>query len=124
MAIEQLKFFPAPKFLDHIKFETEDMMTKNPSSGEIVHYTVVIEYAPDLICVESDSLHNYLLNFGEEGIHAEEIAPLLVCDLFDALDANWIEVKVIEKAKLNKTSIASKSRSIDSNGDFSPSKRD
>lgn len=124
MAIEQLKFFPAPKFLDHIKFETEDMMTKNPSNGEIVHYTVVIEYSPDLICVESDSLHNYLLNFGEEGIHAEEIAPLLVCDLFDALDANWIEVKVIEKAKLNKTSIASKSRSIDSNGDFSPSKRD
>lgn len=124
MAIEQLKFFPAPKFLDHIKFETEDMMTKNPSNGEIVHYTVVIEYSPDLICVESDSLHNYLLNFGEEGIHAEEIAPLLVCDLFDALDANWVEVKVIEKAKLNKTSIASKSRSIDSNGDFSPSKRD
>jgi hypothetical protein len=124
MAIEQLKFFPAPKFLDHIKFETEDMMTKNPNNGEIVHYTVVIEYSPDLICVESDSLHNYLLNFGEEGIHAEEIAPLLVCDLFDALDANWVEVKVIEKAKLNKTSIASKSRSIDSNGDFSPSKRD
>jgi len=124
MATEQLKFFPAPKFLDHIKFETEDMMTRSPNDGAIVNYTVVIEYAPDLICVDGDSLSNYLLNFGEEGIHAEEIAPLLVNDLFDALDCNWVEVKVIEKSKLIKTSIASKSRSIDMNGAFSPSKRD
>jgi hypothetical protein len=124
MAIEQLKFFPAPKFLDHIKFETEDMVTYNPTLQAFTNFTVVIEYSPDLICVDGDSLHNYLLNFGDEGIHAEEIAPLLVCDLFDALDANWVEVKVIEKTKLNKTSIASKSRSIDANGDFSPSKRD
>jgi len=124
MATEQLKYFPAPKFLDHIKFETEDMVTRNPNTGAVVNYTVVIEYAPDLICVDGDSLSNYLLNFGEEGIHAEEIAPLLVSDLFDALDCNWVEVKVIEKNKLNKTSIASKSRSIDVNGAFSPSKRD
>jgi NADPH-dependent 7-cyano-7-deazaguanine reductase QueF len=124
MATEQLKFFPAPKFLDHIKFETEDMMTRSPNDGAVVNYTVVIEYSPDLICVDGDSLNNYLLNFGEEGIHAEEIAPLLVNDLFDALDCNWVEVKVIEKSKLIKTSIASKSRSIDMNGDFSPSKRD
>ncbi len=124
MAIEQLKFFPAPKFLDHVKFETEDMVTKNPNNGVIVNYTVVIEYSPDLICVEGESLNNYLLNFGEEGIHAEEIAPLLVNDLFDALDCNWVEVKVIEKTKLIKTSIASKSRSIDMNGAFSASKRD
>ena len=124
MATEQLKFFPAPKFLDHIKFETEDMVTRSPNTGAVVNYTVVIEYAPDLICVDGDSLSNYLLNFGEEGIHAEEIAPLLVSDLFDALDCNWVEVKVIEKSKLNKTSIASKSRSIDANGAFSPSKRD
>jgi NADPH-dependent 7-cyano-7-deazaguanine reductase QueF len=124
MATEQLKYFPAPKFLDHIKFETEDMVTRNPNTGAVVNYTVVIEYAPDLICVDGDSLSNYLLNFGEEGIHAEEIAPLLVSDLFDALDCNWVEVKVIEKSKLNKTSIASKSRSIDVNGAFSPSKRD
>jgi NADPH-dependent 7-cyano-7-deazaguanine reductase QueF len=124
MALEQLKFFPAPKFLDHIKFETEDMVTKNPNNGLIVNYTVVIEYSPDLICVEGESLNNYLLNFGEEGIHAEEIAPLLVNDLFDALDCNWVEVKVIEKTKLIKTSIASKSRSIDMDGAFSASKRD
>ena len=124
MALEQLKFFPAPKFLDHIKFETEDMVTKNPNNGLIVNYTVVIEYSPDLICVEGESLNNYLLNFGEEGIHAEEIAPLVVNDLFDALDCNWVEVKVIEKTKLIKTSIASKSRSIDMNGAFSASKRD
>jgi NADPH-dependent 7-cyano-7-deazaguanine reductase QueF len=100
------------------------MVTRNPNTGAVVNYTVVIEYAPDLICVDGDSLSNYLLNFGEEGIHAEEIAPLLVSDLFDALDCNWVEVKVIEKSKLNKTSIASKSRSIDVNGAFSPSKRD
>ncbi len=124
MAIEQLKFFPAPKFLDHVKFETEDMVTKNPNNGVIVNYTVVIEYSPDLICVEGESLNNYLLNFGEEVIHAEEIAPLLVNDLFDALDCNWVEVKVIEKTKFIKTSIASKSRSIDMNGAFSASKRD
>lgn len=124
MAIEQLKFFPAPKFLDHVKFETEDMVTKNPNNGVIVNYTMVIEYSPDLICVEGESLNNYLLNFGEEGIHAEEIAPLLVNDLFDALDCNWVEVKVIEKTKLIKTSIASKSRSIDMDGAFSASKRD
>ena len=123
MALEQLKFFPAPKFLDHVKFETEDMMTQNPD-GEVINYTVVIEYSPDLICVDGDSLSNYLLNFGEEGIHAEEIAPLLVNDLYDALDANWVEVKVIEKSRLIKTSIASKYRSIDKNGEFSPTKRD
>ena len=124
MAIEQLKFFPAPKFLDHIKFEAEDLITKNPNDGGLIHYTLVIEYSPDLICVDGDSLNNYLLNFGEEGIHAEEIATLLVSDIYDALDANWVEVKVIEKGKLNKTSIASKYRNIDANGDFSPSKRD
>jgi len=123
MATEQLKFFPAPKFLDHIKFETEDMMTQSPNGG-IINYTVVIEYSPDLICVDGDSLNNYLLNFGEEGIYAEEIAPLLVNDLYDALDANWVEVKVIEKSRLVKTSIASKYRSIDKNGEFSPIKRD
>jgi NADPH-dependent 7-cyano-7-deazaguanine reductase QueF len=123
MATEQLKFFPAPKFLDHIKFETEDMMTQGPNGG-IINYTVVIEYSPDLICVDGDSLSNYLLNFGEEGIYAEEIAPLLVNDLYDALDANWVEVKVIEKSRLVKTSIASKYRSIDKNGEFSPIKRD
>jgi len=123
MATEQLKFFPAPKFLDHITFETEDMMTQSPNGG-IINYTVVIEYSPDLICVDGDSLGKYLLNFGEEGIYAEEIAPLLVNDLYDALDANWVEVKVIEKSRLVKTSIASKYRSIDKNGEFSPIKRD
>ena len=124
MALEQLKFFPAPKFLDHIKFETEDMVTYDPTIQAFTNFTVVIEYSPDLICVDGDSLSKYLLNFGDEGIYAEEIATLLANDLFDALDCKWIEVKVIEKTKLIKTSIASKSRSIDTDGVFSPSKRD
>ena len=122
MSSELLKYFPAPRFIDHIKLSSEELVTRNPQDGGLLRYTVVVEYSPDLICVDGDSLQKYLLEFGSETlIRAEEIAPLLVNDLFEFLDPKWMEIKVTEESSINKTVISSKSRSIDANGEFSPS---
>lgn len=111
----QLEFFPAPKHVDHVKFETHEFTALCPVTNQPDLYTVVIEYSPNERCVESKSLKLYLMQWRNDGIFGEAITALIASDLFEVLDAHWVEVKTTQQARggLVMTSIASRSKALD-----------
>jgi len=112
---DQLEFFPAPKHVDHVKFETHEFTALCPVTNQPDLYTVIIEYSPNERCVESKSLKLYLMQWRNEGIFGEAITGLIASDLFEVLDADWVEVKTTQQARggLVMTSIASRSKGLD-----------
>ena len=112
---DQLEFFPAPKHVDHVKFETHEFTSLCPVTDQPDLYTVVIEYSPNERCVESKSLKLYLMQWRNEGIFGEAITALIASDLFEVLDEHWVEVKTIQQARggLVMTSVASRSKGLD-----------
>lgn len=109
---EQLEFFPAPEHVDHVKFETHEFTSLCPVTNQPDLYTVIIEYSPNGRCVESKSLKLYLGQWRNKGIFGEAITAQIASDLFEVLDAGWVEVKTIQQARggLVMTAVASRSK--------------
>lgn len=112
---EQLEFFPAPPHVDHVKFETHEFTSLCPVTNQPDLYTVIIEYSPNGRCVESKSLKLYLGQWRNKGIFGEAITAQIASDLFEVLDAGWVEVKTIQQARggLVMTAVASRSKGLD-----------
>lgn len=55
--------------------------------------TIVIEYIPDKLCVESKSLKLYLFSYRNSGAFMESITNTILEDLFRLLSPCWIRVK-------------------------------
>jgi NADPH-dependent 7-cyano-7-deazaguanine reductase QueF len=55
------------------------------------------------------------MQWRNEGIFGEAITGLIASDLFEVLDAHWVEVKTTQQARggLVMTSIASRSKGLD-----------
>lgn len=41
MSSELLKYFPAPRFIDHIKLSSEELVTRNPQDGGLLRLSLI-----------------------------------------------------------------------------------
>ena len=89
---KQLDTFEKPANVQVIKFESNELTSFCPVTHQPDFNTVVIEFAPDKLCVESKSLKLYLWSFREEAIFAEGLANTIAQDIFNAIQPFWCKV--------------------------------
>ncbi len=89
---KELDTFPAPPHVTAVTFTSDELTSFCPVTEQPDFNTVVIEYAPDQLCVESKSLKLYLWSFREERIFGEGLASEIAQDMFNKLQPHWVKV--------------------------------
>lgn len=109
---ERFDTFPAPPYLHEVKFESDELTSVCPITGQPDFYRITIEYTPDEVCLESKSLKLYLQKFRNEGIFGESLASQIINDIFDILLPQKISVVLCQKPRggISITSTASREK--------------
>jgi 7-cyano-7-deazaguanine reductase len=107
---KQLDTFPAPPNVETVKFESDELTSYCPVTHQPDFNRVLIEFAPDKLCVESKSLKLYLWSFREEAKFAEALAGEIAEDIFMALQPQWVKITLIQNIRggLQLTAVAEK----------------
>jgi len=89
-----LETFPAPDHVQSVTFESDELTSLCPLTGQPDFNSIEIRYAPDQQCIESKSLKLYLWSFRDEGAFVETLASTVAGDVYDATAAHWVEVTI------------------------------
>jgi 7-cyano-7-deazaguanine reductase len=89
-----LDTFPNPRpGRDYVvRFESAEVTSLCPVTGQPDFYRVAVEYVPAARCIESKSLKLYLFSFRDTGLFAEDMANRLLDDLVAACAPAWLRV--------------------------------
>ncbi len=85
---------PNPGRNYHIRIPFPEFTSLCPKTGQPDFATVTLDYVPDGVCVELKSLKLYYNSYRNEGHFVEELANLILNDLFAVLSPRWIMVEV------------------------------
>ena len=89
---KELDTFPAPPHVSRVSFTSDELTSYCPITGQPDFNTVIVEYQPNKLCVESKSLKLYLWTFREEAIFGEALASTIAQDLNQALQPKYCKV--------------------------------
>jgi 7-cyano-7-deazaguanine reductase len=105
---KELDTFPAPRLVTAVSFTSDELTSFCPVTEQPDFNTVIIEYAPDQLCVESKSLKLYLWSFREERIFGEGLASTIAQDMADQLAPHWVKVTLQQNIRggLQMTAVA------------------
>ena len=105
-----LDTFAKPAGVTRVTMESDEVTSLCPVTGQPDWGTVIIEYAPGDLCIESKSLKLYLWSFRDEGIFCEALADRIASDVFAACQPGWCRVTVVQKPRggIKITSVAEK----------------
>ena len=98
-AQRNLETFTCPESISEVVFETDEVTSLCPVTGQPDWYTVRIRYRPANLCVESKSLKLYFWTFREMGQFCEQFASRVLGDFVAACDPRACEVSVIMKSR-------------------------
>lgn len=76
-----------------IHIEVPEFTSLCPITEQPDFATIIIDYQPDKLCVESKSLKLYLLGFRNHGEFHESCVTRICNDLVTLLDPVWLEVE-------------------------------
>ena len=109
---KQLDTFAAPKNVNQVTFESNELTCLCPVTGQPDFNTIIIEFEPDELCIESKSLKLYLWSFREEAIFAEGLANAMAEDIFSAIQPLWVKITIAQNIRggLQLTTFAEKKR--------------
>ena len=96
---KQLDTFPAPKNVEIVKFESDELTSFCPVTHQPDFNRVIIEFSPDAYCIESKSLKLYLWSFREEAKFAEALAGEIADDIFNAIQPHWCTITLIQNIR-------------------------
>ena len=96
---KQLDTFATPENITHVNFQSDELTSFCPVTGQPDFNKVLIEFAPDKLCVESKSLKLYLWSFRDEAIFAEGLANTIANDIFQALQPHWCKVTLTQNIR-------------------------
>lgn len=96
-----LETFPNkfPKREYEVTFETDEMTSLCPKTGQPDFAHIRIEYTPGKDCIESKSLKLYLFSYRNEGSFMETITNRICEDLFKCCNPRWLKVVADFKAR-------------------------
>lgn len=89
-----LECFEAPAGVTWVTFETDEVTSMCPITGQPDFSRVAIGYQPAGRCLESKSLKLYLWSFRDEGIFCEGLASRIAADVANATGSSRVEVVV------------------------------
>lgn len=94
----ELDTFPSPG-VDLVTMTSDEVTALCPVTGQPDHYNVIIEYAPNRLCIESKSLKLYLWHFRDRGIFAESLAVEVRDKVIESINPKVCTVTVVQKAR-------------------------
>ena len=97
--IEHVECFAAPADVRVVRFRTEELASRCPVTSQPDLSSLVIEYEPDGLCVESKSLKLYLWSFRDRAVFAEAMAADIAAEIFGATDAAWVRVTLTQRPR-------------------------
>lgn len=105
---KELETFPAPAHVKVVTFTTDELTSFCPVTEQPDFNTVVIEYHPNKLCVESKTLKLYLWTFREERIFGEGLASQIAQDIFEKLQPHYCKITLIQNIRggLQMTAVA------------------
>lgn len=95
----ELEVFPKPAGVEKVVMDSDEVTSLCPVTGQPDWETVIIEYGPDKLCIESKSLKLYLWSYREEGVFCEALASQIAQDVYSACKPLWCRVTVIQKPR-------------------------
>ncbi|HZK25680.1 MAG TPA: preQ(1) synthase [Oscillospiraceae bacterium] len=95
----KLDVFPKPAGVQTIVMESDEVTSLCPITGQPDWETVIIEYLPDQLCIESKSLKLYFWSFRQEGAFCEALAAKIANDVGAACQPHSCQVTVIQKPR-------------------------
>jgi 7-cyano-7-deazaguanine reductase len=110
---KELETFPKPAHVTVVTFTTDELTSFCPVTEQPDFNSLILEYYPDQVCVESKSLKLYLWTFREERIFGEGLAHQIAQDIFDKLAPFYCKVTLIQNVRggLQMTAVAECRRS-------------
>jgi len=96
---KQLDTFEKPVDVQTVKFEGNELTGFCPVTHQPDFYSIIIEFAPDKLCIESKSLKLYLWSFREEAIFAEGMANVIANDIFTAIQPFWCKISLTQNTR-------------------------
>jgi 7-cyano-7-deazaguanine reductase len=109
---KQLDTFPTPQNITQVKFESNELTSFCPVTGQPDFSSLILEFTPDKLCIESKSLKLYLWSFREEPVFAESLANIIANDVFKAISPKYCKVTVQQNIRggLQLTTVAEKTK--------------
>ena len=109
---KELETFSKPEHVTVVTFTSDELTSFCPVTEQPDFNTVVIEYQPDKLCVESKSLKLYLWTFREERIFGEGLASAIANDIFEKLQPFSCKVTLQQNMRggLQMTAVAERKR--------------
>lgn len=96
---KQLDTFAKPANVKVVKFESNELTSFCPVTHQPDFNTVIIEFEPDQLCIESKSLKLYLWSFREEAIFAEGLANTIAEDIYKAIKPVWCKITLVQNIR-------------------------
>lgn len=93
-AIEHVEVFPAPANVTTVTFETHELMSVCPVTGQPDISSVRIEYVPAAHCIESKSLKLYLWGFRDRAVFAEALAAEIAGEVMATAKPRRVRVEL------------------------------
>ena len=105
---KELETFPTPPHVKVVTFTTDELTSFCPVTEQPDFNTVVIEFHPDKLCVESKTLKLYLWTFREQRIFGEGLASQIAQDIYEKLQPHFVKITLIQNIRggLQMTAVA------------------
>lgn len=91
--------FPTPKNVSVVTFDTNELTSRCPITGQPDYYNLEISIVPGELCLESKSLKLYLQTFRESGDFGEAMASKIAEEIGIFLKAKWVGVKLTQSPR-------------------------
>lgn len=93
-AIEHVEVFPAPLNVTEVSFETDELQSFCPVTGQPDISRIVITYVPHKYCIESKSLKLYLWGFRDRAVFAEALAAEIASEVMHTAQPKYVKVEL------------------------------
>lgn len=97
--VDHVECFAAPSGVTCVRFSTEELVSVCPVTGQPDLSSLVIEYEPDGLCVESKSLKLYLWSFRQQAKFAEALAAEIANEILTTARPRSVRVTLTQRPR-------------------------
>jgi len=97
--VNKVECFQAPEDIDWISFETDELLSNCPVTGQPDKYDLELIYLPQNKCIESKSLKLYLWKFRDEKHFAENLASIIAKDIFEVCEPKKVIIRLYQNRR-------------------------
>jgi 7-cyano-7-deazaguanine reductase len=98
-AVDHVECFPAPAGCTRVRFRSDELASMCPVTQQPDLSSVVIDYEPDALCVESKSLKLYLWSFRDRAVFAEALAAEIAEEFMTQAKAKRVIVTLTQRPR-------------------------